>query len=61
MAASCGRLMYLYLGSKTAYVALLGPYVAQFGAHVPPLEPHVPKLGRPELPKRLPELIFERF
>ena len=38
---------YLYMGSKTAYVAPLGPYVAQ-------LRPHVPQLGRPET-------ISERF
>ena len=30
--------MYLYLKSKTAYVALLGPYVAQLRPHVPTLE-----------------------
>ena len=46
------------MGSKTAYAALLGPYV---GPHIPPLELHVPQLGRPELPKRLPESIFDRF
>ena len=49
------------MGSKTAYAALPGPYVAQLGPHVPPLELHVPQLGRPELPQRLPDSIFERF
>ena len=52
---------YLYMGSKTAYVALHGLYVAQLRPHVPPLGPHVPQLGRPELPKRLPESMFDRF
>ena len=60
-AAACGRLRYLYLGSKTAYAALLGHCVAQLRPHVPPLEPHVPQLGRPELPKGLPESMFDRF
>ena len=46
--------MYLYMGSKTAYVALLGRSVA-------PLEAHVARLGHPELPQRLPGLILDRF
>ena len=46
--------MYLYMGSKTAYVALLGRSVT-------PLEAHVAQLGHPELPQRLPGLILDRF
>ena len=40
------------------YVPLRGPYVAQLWSYVPPLKPDVRHLGRPELPKMLPEIIF---
>ena len=47
------RPVYLYMGSKTAYVPQHRPYVAQHRPHVPQHMPYVPQV-EPKVPPCVP-------